>query len=126
MHLIVHTSDCITWLQQQAVTWCTCTLHVTDMLSIMLMFACSCCCQSVPEDSSATPSKAFLPGPALARGNDGDSTDGSPKIHVGRMASSTQSSMQLSNIMKLNQLFEQGSNGLAQEVHAPAAQPMGG
>ena len=95
-------------------------------MSIMLMCVCLRCCQSVPEDSSATPSKAFPPGPALARVNDGDSTDGSPKIHVGRTASSTQSSMQLSNIMKLNQLFEQDSNGLAQEVPAPAAQVSGG
>lgn len=78
--------------------------------------------QSVPEDSSATPSKAAAPGPALARVTDADSTDGSPKIHVGRMVTNTQSSMQLSNIMKTNQLFEQGSNGLAQEVHPPTAQ----
>ena len=64
--------------------------------------------QSVPEDSLATPSKA-LP-PALGRLTDADSADGSPKIHVGR-----QSSMQLSNIMT-NQLFEQDSSGLAQEL----------
>ncbi|DBA94911.1 hypothetical protein WJX77_007238 [Trebouxia sp. C0004] len=82
--------------------------------------------QSVPEDSSATPSKAAAPGPALARVTDADSTDGSPKIHVGRMVSNTQSSMQLSNIMKTNQLFEQGSNGLAQEVHPLTAQNHGG
>jgi len=82
--------------------------------------------QSVPEDSSATPSKAAAPGPALARVTDADSTDGSPKIHVGRMVSNSQSSMQLSNIMKTNQLFEQGSNGLAQEVHPSTAQNHGG
>ena len=82
--------------------------------------------QSVPEDSSATPSKAAASGSALARVNDADSTDGSPKIHVGRMLSNTHSSMQLSNIMKTNQLFEQGSNGLAQEVHPSTAQNHGG
>lgn len=68
--------------------------------------------QSVPEDSLATSSKALPPGPALGRIADADSTDDSPKIPVGR-----QSSMQLSNIMT-NQLFEQDSNGLAQEVPA--------
>lgn len=62
----------------------------------------------------ATPSKALPPDPALGRVTDADSADGSPKIHVGR-----QSSMQLSSIMT-NQLFEQDSNGLAQEV--PAAE----
>lgn len=66
--------------------------------------------QSVPEDSLATPSKAPAPGPPLGRLADADGTDGSPKIPVGR-----QSSVQLSNIMT-NQLFEQDSNGLAQEV----------
>ena len=68
--------------------------------------------QSVPEDSLATPSKAPPPGPCLGRLTDADSTDDSPKIQVGR-----QSSVQLSNIMT-NQLFEQDSNGLAQEVPA--------
>ncbi|KAL3163211.1 hypothetical protein ABBQ32_009613 [Trebouxia sp. C0010 RCD-2024] len=83
--------------------------------------------QSVPEDSLATPSKAPAPGPPLGRLADADGTDGSPKIPVGR-----QSSVQLSNIMT-NQLFEQDSNGLAQEVPSggmigvsrePAAAPM--
>ena len=78
--------------------------------------------QSVPEDTLATPSKAFPPGAALRRAADADSGDGSPKIHVGRTTSSTESSMQLSNIMT-NQLFEQDSNGLAQEV--PAAELTG-
>lgn len=65
----------------------------------------------------ATPSKALPPGSALGRVTDADSTDGSPKIHVGR-----QSSMQLSNILT-NQLFEQDSSGLAQEL--PAAEMTG-
>lgn len=78
--------------------------------------------QSVPEDTLATPSKAFPPGTALGRVTDADAGDSSPKIHVGRTSSSTQSSMQLSNIMT-NQLFEQDSNGLAQEV--PAAEMTG-
>lgn len=73
--------------------------------------------QSVPEDSLATPSKALPLDPALGRVTDAESADGSPKIHVGR-----QSSMQLSNIMT-NQLFEQDSNGLAQEL--PAAEMAG-
>lgn len=33
---MMHTSDCVTWLQQQVVAWCTSTLHVKVMLSIML------------------------------------------------------------------------------------------
>lgn len=73
--------------------------------------------QSVPEDSLATPSKVLPLDPALGRVTDAESADGSPKIHVGR-----QSSMQLSNIMT-NQLFEQDSNGLAQEL--PAAEMAG-
>ena len=65
----------------------------------------------------ATPSKVLPLDPALGRVTDAESADGSPKIHVGR-----QSSMQLSNIMT-NQLFEQDSNGLAQEL--PAAEMAG-
>lgn len=84
------------------------------------------CIQSVPEDSLATPSKGLGQDPALARAADNESTEGSPKIHVGRPASSTQSSMQLSNIMKANQLFEQDSSGLAREVQAPPAVDSGG
>ena len=105
----------------------TCTADNADVSDHNAYILHTYSAQSVPEDSSATPSKAAASGPALlARVTDADSTDGSPKIHVGQMVSNTQSSMQLSNIMKTNQLFEQGSNGLAQEVHSSTAQNHGG
>ena len=71
---------------------------------------------SVPEDSLATPSKAQ--DPALSRVGDLDSADGSPKINAGRLASFTQSSMQLSSLMKPNELTDPATGLQSQDLSA--------
>ena len=71
---------------------------------------------SVPEDSLATPSKPH--DAALSRVTDLDSAEGSPKINAGRLASFTQSSAQLSSLMKPNELSDPAMGLQTQDVSA--------